>query len=1131
MSPLIRPVRSGFLAIWFVIAGSLTSHSSIGQNASADPPHTAALIPKSLGAGDVKRVEELNETIDKLWRSGKFAEAVAPARQVVAVFEKAVGSDHWYTVNARRNEETIRTIIELPQEAHRELAAVPTLEQEASEAYGNARYADAATLWRQVLKVRLRWLGEGHPDTASSFKALAEVLGDQGKLAEAEAMHRRALAIRLTTLGKRHPETASSYTDLAVILGDQGKLAEAEAMNRRALVIFLKAVGDGHPATATTYNNLATVLADQGKLAESEAMHRRALAIRLEVRGEDHAEITHSYNNLAVVLRAQGKLAESATMHRRALAIKLKALGEGHSSTATSFSNLAEVLRDEGKLAEAEAMHRRALATRLKALGEGHPETAASYNNVALVLGAQGKLAEAEAMLRHDLAISLEALGEGHPKTATSYSNLALVLGDQGKLVEAEAMHRRALATRLKALGDGHADSAASYHHLAQTLDRLGKADEALDALTAAVRVFGLARLRGARGLESALVGAQDPSPALALTLARAGRSQEAWERWEQGLARGVLDEVAGRAARPLTPGEQSSESDLLRRSQAIDEPIGRLVGRNRRTPQHEKRLDDLRREESETRRQLLDLQQALERKYGPLAGRPVTLDEARAALPDDTVLVGWVDTNLHHAACVLHRSGAPAWVTIAGLGRDGAWDKEDEARARRLHDALAAHAPERDWRPLVEALARQRLGPIEPHLNGVRRVVVVNSPGLAGVPIEVLLAIRGGAGQPDPVVAYTPSASMFAHLARTAKPAVRPATLLAVGDPAYPVAKPDTQKAPPPPDHGLRVARVEPNGIADLFGIKASDILLEYNGTPLKVVGDLREVASDGGPKRVMLRLWSAGEVRPVEVAAGPLGISIDRAEVVQAQRADAEVLRGTGGDAWDRLPGTRQEVEAIAWLFPAGGVTTILGNEARESVLQGLARAGKLKGFRFLHFAAHGRDDPRSAYRTALILAPDPDRSDDTTAQDTDGEITAEQIARTWELDADLVVLSACQSALGRVAGGEGYLGFTQPLLAKGARSLVLSLWKVDDRATSLLMQRFYQNLLAKHKDGKAPMPKAEALSEAKAWLRTQSAAAGSTTRSESRTSLKGQAQAAVTTFDHPYYWAAFILIGDPN
>ena len=83
----------------------------------------------------------------------------------------------------------------------------------------------------------------------------------------------------LKALGEGHPDTATSYNNLAVTLRAQGKYAEAEAMHRRALAIRLKALGEDHPDTATSYNNLAVTLSAQGKYAEAEAMHRRALAI------------------------------------------------------------------------------------------------------------------------------------------------------------------------------------------------------------------------------------------------------------------------------------------------------------------------------------------------------------------------------------------------------------------------------------------------------------------------------------------------------------------------------------------------------------------------------------------------------------------------------------------------------------------------------------------------------------------------------------------------------------------------------------------------------------------------------------------------------------------------------------
>jgi tetratricopeptide (TPR) repeat protein len=931
-------------------------------------------------------------------------------------------------------------------------------------------------------------------------------------------------------------------------------MPEAETIARRALAIRLKVRGEDHPDTAESYLILADILRHQGKLPEAEAIARRILAARLKALGEDHPDTASSYDSLGNALLGQGKWPEAEAMYRRALAIRLKARGEGHPDTADSYYLVGHALRDQGKLPEAEAMYRRALAIRLKARGEGHPDTADSYYSLGNALDDQGKLPEAEAMFRRALEISLKARGEGHPDTAVLCKALASVLDAQGKLPEAEAMFRRALEISLKARGEGRRSnfSAATYHaSLAHALNHLGRADEALDALTAAVDAFDEARLRGAGGLDAAPGAGGDPSPALAISLARAGRGREAWNRWEHGLARGVLDEVAGRAARPLTPDDRAREANLLGRSQILDERLSRLSSRPRLTADDETRLDALRSEADELRRQVLEFQQGLDRKYGPLTGKAVALEEVRAALPDDTALIGWVDSEHYAAACVVRRSGDPAWVILPGSRPDGSQSREDGARVRHLREVLAERATAGDWRPLAEAVARQRLGPVEPLLKGVRLVIVIHSPGLAGVPAEVLFAAapgsQGGATAPGPVVAYAPSASMFAYLIRAKPPDERPARLLALGDPAYPAPTPGSDQAPPPPDHGLLVVKVEPNGIANLFGVQPGDVLLEYNGTLLKVQDDLRPVAADEGPKRVPIRLWRAGDVWQVEVAVGPLGVQFDprpAARVVLAERAAAEVLTPSRGGPWARLPGTRREVAAIAGLFAAVYTTTLLGNQARESVVQDLARSGRLKEFRYLHFAAHGRYDPRSAYRTALLLAPDADRTGNPAAFEFDGEITAEQIARTWDLDADLVVLSACESGLGRQAGGEGFLGFAQPLLAKGARSLVLSLWKVDDRATSLLMARFYKNLLGERPGLTGPMPKAESLDEAKRWLRELTdEEAGVAEAGLNRGILRplvtegappsstGARPSGPRRFAHPYYWAAFILAGDPS
>jgi CHAT domain-containing protein len=196
-------------------------------------------------------------------------------------------------------------------------------------------------------------------------------------------------------------------------------------------------------------------------------------------------------------------------------------------------------------------------------------------------------------------------------------------------------------------------------------------------------------------------------------------------------------------------------------------------------------------------------------------------------------------------------------------------------------------------------------------------------------------------------------------------------------------------------------------------------------------------------------------------------------------------------------------------------------------------------LAGFRFLHFATHGVLDDQRPLHSALILA----QERNSTRQNgprSDGRLTVERILRRWKLNADLVTLSACDTGLGEFSGGEGYLGFSQALFLKGARSLVLSLWQVDDAATALLMARFYENLLGTPEGDVKVVSKSEALAEAKRWLRglgphevAQLTKDLPTRGTRGRVSLRTPSDnnKMPRNFEHPYYWSGFILSGDPH
>jgi CHAT domain-containing protein len=376
------------------------------------------------------------------------------------------------------------------------------------------------------------------------------------------------------------------------------------------------------------------------------------------------------------------------------------------------------------------------------------------------------------------------------------------------------------------------------------------------------------------------------------------------------------------------------------------------------------------------------------------------------------------------------------------------------------------------------------------------------------------------------------------------------------LGDPVYDRA--DTSSDPKPlPDHGLLVNVVVPGSNAATHGLKPGDVLLAYNGSALNKKDDLKVVAE--GDQPIGVDVWRDGQVARRELAPGKLGVVLDprpAPEAIAEQRKLQQVLVAarSGGEDFAPLPGTRYEVEALARLFQSDDRPTraLLSADASEPELDHLAAAGELGRFGFIHLATHGVIDEGVPLRSAVILTQTglPDPLDQVLHQKPvfDGRLSVREIQRSWELKAELVTLSACETALGRDAGGEGFVGFTQALLMSGTRSVCLSLWKVDDTATALLMQRFYANLLGRRSGLSGPLPKAEALREAKAWLRGMRRAevlavtaelSGGVERSKGAKARQRVELAATVPaggddnrpYASPHFWAAFVLAGDPD
>jgi CHAT domain-containing protein/Tfp pilus assembly protein PilF len=225
--------------------------------------------------------------------------------------------------------------------------------------------------------------------------------------------------------------------------------------------------------------------------------------------------------------------------------------------------------------------------------------------------------------------------------------------------------------------------------------------------------------------------------------------------------------------------------------------------------------------------------------------------------------------------------------------------------------------------------------------------------------------------------------------------------------------------------------------------------------------------------PGRVNMDLLAVGNPLP-----GPQG----------AHKLSLESLSGGGGDSepeqTDSLKFSGREIRAISSLFKAAKVRTETGAKATEQELKSLP----LNDFRILHFATHATIDDKNPARSYLLLSPSP-------AQE-DGFLQTREIFNL-KINADLVTLSACQTGLGQLVRGEGLEGLSRAFFYAGASAVLMSLWSIDDQASSQLMERFYTHLRA-----------ADSLTQALQETKIEMIRSGA--------------------LSHPFYWAGFILSG---
>ena len=793
-----------------------------------------------------------------------------------------------------------------------------------------------------------------------------------------------------------------------------------------------------------------------GALADGEA----ALAMQRAALPDPHVEITGSIHILARIYRFRGDPARAIPLFEEALAAIAVLRPPLHPDTAAIANNYGLLLLSTGDFERARALFQRSLEARMHTFGADHPETATGLNNLALLHWTIGAHGEAARMFERVLAIDMRMLGDSHPFVATTIHNIGSVLAAQGNLEAARQSLERALLIRQRALGPGHPLVANSLERLGTLLMQTEDAIGAEKRYLAASAI--LSEQHGPDNPEAANIRVQ-----LAAALVSQGRFDEAVEVLNRSLG---LSERS-RALNTVWRGYHTMARAWSGKAQPalaiywVKESIAVLQSLRQGLAGFDRSIQR---------------GFAAERRHVYVEAADWLVDAGRIAEAQDILRLlkeeEYFDFILRDTKLPL---GAP--VIFSGAAENEAYRQLRTLRAllERLSSEIAV--AERllrttDSQEVRARLATSRANLTQAHQQYESFLAVLSRrfaeaigstrvmPAAVRMPAGIL-RVQYLVGEKSVLVVASTAAGTTVH--RAAVSAAQLARLVAA--------------------HRRSIAAREPAVVEGrrLFDLLMAPVLATLRTQRL----DSLEVSADGVLRYVPFAALHDGRgylIERIDVAAR-LELSSAAANASSVVDSTLEAFGLTKQVAgFPALPGVRTEVERIGRTAKRSNIQF---DEAftRDALEQALKRKPSI-----LHIASHFKFRPGTELDSYLVLG--------------NGDRMSLRDFRNLPAalgNIDLITLSACETALGggRDDTGREVDGLAATLHARGARTVVASLWPVEDNSTAGLLPEMY----GLHLNG--------GFTVMQALARAQRGQIGRGVGSEPT---------------RPFYWAAFTVIG---
>jgi CHAT domain-containing protein/Flp pilus assembly protein TadD len=948
------------------------------------------------------------------------------------------------------------------------------------------------------------WLARIAPANKLLDEAKAAV--DTKDYALSITLNEARLPMLIELFGETHQRVNEANIALIEALNDyifalyqKGQSAKAEPIALRALNISEKVNGFDHPSTGSRLNNLAFLYNDMGQFTKAESMYLRALVISEKTNGAEHTETGITLNNLAELYRVMGQYAKAEPMLIRALSISEKVNGAEHRSTGIRLNNLALLYVDMGQYAKAEPMYIRALAISEKVNGAEHPNIGLSLNNLAGFYKELGQYAKAEPMYIRALAISEKAEGAEHPSAAMSLNNLARLYEDMGQNAKAEPMYIRALAISEKVNGAEHPNTGMFLNNLAFWYKDMGQYAKAEPMYIRALAISEKAE------------GAEHPSTGAKLNnLAGLYRSMGQYAKAEPLYLRAY--QIANTAGNPkLSWSVQGSMRELYTQSQPnLAIWVGKQAINTLQTVRASNTALD-----KETQKSFLENNESTYKSLADLLfaqGRLMEGQQVLAMLKESEYfdfLQRNSATDPRQTQSNFTEQERP-WTErygkissqLASIGKErelllkksketsatGGLSADDQARKDKLdadmavaRQAYAAFMVElkQEFSKSASAERQQEFG--EKNLNSLR--------ALQGT----LRDLRHGAV----TLHYLMTDKRLWILLTTPTIQLKRESTISEAELNKLIGQ-----------YREAIANRSPN--IKTLGKALYDILLGPVAEDLKQADAKTLMLSlDGSLRYLPMAALYDGEQYLAKRYSLALYTSAAKDKLKDKPQANW-TLAGYGltqkHEGFNALPAVKGELDGI--MEGMKGQVKFDNDFTAKAFKAGLESEPSV-----VHLASHFVFAPGNETDSYLLLG--------------DGKkLSLKEIKDGYEfVNLDLLTLSACETAVGggKDANGREVEGFGALAQNQGAKGVIATLWPVADQSTGQFMQLLYG-----YRQQNPGMTKAQAMQ--KAQLAFIEGKVEPALAAVSRGAPKITASPApVTTTDHPYYWAPFILMGN--